>query len=328
VLQTKTYLKALFGVLFFLFSIAGIYTIYFGKHYPLALTSRISFDAKLKFIRENIDIEKVDTVILGSSIGLNNVNGVVLEESSSRCNGVLNMSVYEATALQVEQLFEFTEAFPNLERVIYSAQYSDFPHARKYEFEFDVAFLKTYIRKEENFFQRLGVYFHACKDLWFCWNRQKEWAPKHLDNTKFSYLGFDATGSVPLHIVDESRKKSGRWSASHPNIQNPESFQAVYRMKKRARQRGIRFYVVQQHYRIPLVQAKQDVANAIERFGIENKKVLGSDGGIGGFLSLPKVLDLDDSYHADRSHLNDKGSVIATRKIAKFIDKTETDSHE
>jgi len=70
----KTYLKRLFVVFALIFSVAAGYVVYFNTHYPIPVTDHISFDAKLKFARDNIDPDQVDTLIIGSSIGLNNLH--------------------------------------------------------------------------------------------------------------------------------------------------------------------------------------------------------------------------------------------------------------
>jgi len=88
----KTYLKRLFVVFALIFSVAAGYVVYFNTHYPIPVTDHISFDAKLKFARDNIDPDQVDTLIIGSSIGLNNLLGSVMEKDSKKIKKVLNFS--------------------------------------------------------------------------------------------------------------------------------------------------------------------------------------------------------------------------------------------
>lgn len=83
-LKSKTYLKILFVILGTILAMTIVYAVDFSNKYPLAVTSRISFDAKLKFIREHIDVDTVDTIIVGSSIGLNNIQGTYLEKASKK----------------------------------------------------------------------------------------------------------------------------------------------------------------------------------------------------------------------------------------------------
>jgi hypothetical protein len=317
--KSKKYLMVLFSVLaLILMGVLG-YVVYYTKHYPLPITSRISLDAKLKFVRDTIDVEKIDTLIVGSSIGLNDIQGTYLEKKSSKVNAVINLSVYEATTLQSEQLASLRKAFPNLKRLIYSAQYSDFPSLRTYK-DFDADTLAQYMAHNLNPIAFFKVVFDASKNIPFLIHRQKEWKTKHLQNNSFYYLGFDSTGSVPLHIYGKDIIQ-GRWRNPHPDVEHPKSFEALQRMAKNAQDEGLYFYFAHQPYRAPLVKKYKHVANAIDYVDKRSEHLL---------KEIPKAklialqpLGLDDSYFADRSHLNDKGSIVTAEAIAKFIDNNE-----
>jgi len=299
-------------------SLAVVYAVDFSTKYPIPITNRISFDAKLKFIREQIDPDKIDTIIVGSSIGMNNVLGSVLEQNSQKVKNALNLSVYEATTLQVEQILELSAAFPNLKRIIYSAQYSDFPHAKRYE-EYDPELLRRYIRKELSPIELSKLHFDACNNLMFCEKRAETWEKKHTQSNKFTYLGFDTTGSVPLKIYSK-QGVGGRWHLPHPGIMHHESFNAVERMAKSAQEKGVYYYVVHQHYREPLVEKHKSVRDALKYFAVNIDKIIKKYNGT--LIPLQK-LSLSDEYHADRSHLNDKGAALASKEIARIIDQTE-----
>ena len=318
-MHSKQYLKLLFSIFAFVSILAMIYVYNFAKKYPLPVTNYISLDAKIKFIREKINVDEIDTLIVGSSLGLNNVQGVYLEKTSKYANHVLNISVYGSSATEIEQLIELRKAFPNVKRIIYSAQYSDFPHDWHYT-NYNSKILVPYIRDELNIFEHFLLIFRACNNLYFCYNRQKEWKDKHMMHNKFTYLGFDDTGSVPLHIYDDDII-GHRWRGAQPNIQNRKSFEAVDRISKKLFIEGIKFYLIQGPYRGPLVKKHQFVRDALKYFSNTNSKILKKNNGY--FLSLHEKLHLDDKYFADRTHLNDKGSIIAAEEIAKFIDITE-----
>jgi hypothetical protein len=312
------YLKVLFTVIGLIVTITVVYVTDFSKKYPLPITNRISFDAKLKFIRENIDPDTIDTLIVGSSIGLNNIQGAYLEKVSSRCKKVLNLSVYEATALEAEQLLELLDAFPHLERIIYSAQYSDFPHLNVFK-EYDAKFLIRYIRNELNPIEEEKVRLRACNNISFCMKRASEWNEKHMKKNKFEYLGFDTSGSVPLHIYGKDIV-SHRWRLPQPGIMNPKSFEAVFRMAKQAEERNIKFYLAHQPYRQPLYDKYKKVRDAMAYF---DKRIRDIFTQVQGNLIVLQNLQLNDDYFSDRTHLNDKGSILTAKAIGKFIDEEE-----
>ena len=317
-LNPKNYLKILFTILLFIGFLAAGYVYDFTEDYPPPITNRISFDAKLKFIRDTIDPDTIDTIIVGSSIGMNNVLGSVLEKSSTHVKHALNLSVYEATTLQVEQILELTDAFPNLKRIIYSAQYSDFPHARRYE-NYNPTLLKHFIRNELSPLALSKLLFNSCNNLLFCQQREKTWKEKHTQSNKFTYLGFDHTGSVPLKIYSK-KGVGGRWYLPHPGIMNNESFNAVARMAQKAQENGIKYYVAHQPYRTPLVKKHKGVRDALKYFDDRIDPIMKK---YNGTLIRLQNLHLTDDYHADRSHLNDKGATLVSQEIGKIIDLTE-----
>lgn len=317
-LNPNTYLKILFTFLISIGVLAAGYVYDFSKKYPPPITKRISFDAKLKFIREHIDPDTIDTIIVGSSIGLNNVLGTVLEKESTKIEHALNLSVYEATTLEVEQILELSDAFPHLKRIIYSAQYSDFPHAKRYE-GYDAQVLKKFIRHELSAPALSKLLFDACNNLLFCKQREEKWKSEHLQSNKFTSLLFDSTGSVPLEIYIKEGV-GGRWYLPHPGVMHPESFAAVERMAKRAQAKGIHFYVAHQPYRTPLYDKHEKVREAIKHFDDKIQNIIHP---YGGELIRLQPLRLGDEYHADRTHLNAKGATIASQEIAKIIDKIE-----
>ena len=318
-MNAKKYLKILFSIFTLVVFIAIGYVVYFTKHYPLPITSRISFDAKLKFVREYIDVDKIDTIIVGSSIGLNNIQGTYLESVSTKINGVVNLSVYEATTLEAEQLLELRTAFPNLKRMIYSAQYSDMPHPYTYE-DYHPKILAKYMAHELNFFSWLKVVFDASKNIPFLINRQREWKEKHTYNNLFTYLGFDISGSVPLHIYGKDIIQH-RWKNPQPNIEHPKSFEALDRMAKIAQKEGLYFYFAHQPYRKPLYEKYVRVSEAIKYVDQRSDKIFAPYSK--AKLIRLQQLNMSDEYFADRTHLNDKGSIITAKAIAKFIDNNE-----
>lgn len=333
-LSNKNYLRLLFSIQLIIALASIIYTfsfstkstsfsadkILFDEQYPLPFTGRISLDAKIKFIKEHIDINKIDTLIVGSSIGLNNIQGAYLEKESTICNGVLNLSVYEASTLQVEKILDLIDAFPHLKRVVYSMQFSDFAHLSTFK-TYDSKEIKKYITDTFNPIEEAKFIFNASKNIPFLLAREKEWKQKHGKNNKFTYLGFDSTGSVPLHIYGKDIIKK-RWREPHAAVQRPKAFESLKRSILKVRKKNIYFYLIQQPYRKTLITKDINLQNLMAKLPSNLNQFVSKYGGI--FFSLHERLDLEDKYFADRSHLNDKGSIITSLEIAKIIDKKES----
>jgi len=318
-LQSKTYLKILFLILSIIMATTIGYAYYFSKNFPLPITNRISFDAKLQFIREHIDPNKIDTIVVGSSLALNNVQGIILEQRSKKCNSVLNLSMWSIGAPQVEQLLELSDAFPNLKRIIYSGQFSDFGNKLLFK-NIDFEFVQKYMTNTLNPIEYSKLLLNACKDLSFCLERQKKWEEEYGKANKFAYLKFDHTGSAPLKLYGKDIIKR-RWKEAHAPVQIGEAFEALSRIAKKANQNNINFYFIQQPYRQPLIDKSPALQIIIKKFAKNVNTIISKENG--KFLNLYEKLHLSDKYFADRSHLNDKGSKIGSEEIAKFIDESE-----
>ena len=319
-MNPKKYLLTFFIIIALLITAATLYVYNFVQTYPAPITNRISLDAKLKYIRDNVNPNDIDTIIVGSSIGMNNVIGSILEKNSSVVKHAINLSVYEATTLEVEQLLELSKFFPNLKRIIYSAQYSDFPHPWRYQ-NFDANTLGAYMTNKLSTLRVLKLLFKACNNLPFCYERAEKWNTKHQNPKEFTSLLFDHTCSVPLQIYRE-KKVGGRWYLPHPGIMNNESFKAVERIATMAKNRGLKFYLAHQPYRNELYKKHQKVRDAISYFDKKIDKIVKDYNN--SYLIKLQNTPLTNRDFADRTHLNAKGSAIVTKEIAKFIDSKES----
>ena len=318
-LQSKIYVKRLIFILMAVLSMAYIYLYIYSFYYPLPILSRISVDAKLKFIRERVDIKKIDTIIVGSSIGLNNIQGSILEKNSIKCKSVLNLSGFELRVGQIEQLLELGSIFPNLKRVIYSAQFSDFSASQTLP-NYDVELLKRYISKKETPSDIVSIWSHSFSNIVSCIERQLDWKLKYQHSNNFSYLGFDYTGSVPLHIYGKDIIKF-RWETPHGDEQELSNDRVLERVVKKLENNSINFYFIHQPYREQLTKEFNYISKILSSFDKRIRKIVEKHNGV--FFSLHKRLKLQDKYFADRTHLNDKGSVVTARAIAKLIDSVE-----
>ncbi|HIP11606.1 MAG TPA: hypothetical protein EYG73_02695 [Arcobacter sp.] len=318
-MHIKTYIKTLFIILGLIALIVITYLFYFAKHYPIPVTNRASFDAKLKFIRENINVNEVDTLIVGSSVGLNNIQGTYLEKDSTKCKVVLNLSVHGAYTRQTRQLLELTDAFPKLERILYVGQYTDLGITHQFN-DYNPDFLMKYMRNEMNLIEKFLVILRACNNLFFCINRQRTWKKMYKDKDSFHYIEYDSTGSVPLQI-NAKITNPGRWGGAQPGHMPEVSYGAIYHMSKRALNKGLKFYFIQQPHREAIVKRDSRVRNALATFSKRVSNIMKENHGV--FINLHTMLRLDDTHFSDRNHLNDKGSKVEAKKVAKIIDIIE-----
>lgn len=316
-LKSKRYILLLLGVLLLIFGSTFFYAYRYSKNYPIPLTSRISLDAKLMFIRDMSNKDKIDTIIMGSSIGLNNVNGMVLEESSKTIKHVLNLSSFSVGISYNKQLLELFSLFPNIKRVIYSAQTLDFTGEGSEPL--DIKMIKSYIeldRKSTNFYTISLVFRNFINVV----KRRLVWKETYLAHNKFSNLDFDHTGSALLDIYGKDIIQS-RWNKTYAQKTNKKSYQDLEEIIKILKGKNIDFYLFVQPYRQVLIQKNKKLRKILNNFHQKSKKITLTNQG--HFINLHQKLKLKDIYFADRIHLNDKGSTLIAKDIALYVDKLE-----
>ena len=317
-MTNKTYVKLLLTLLLSIFGSTFIYIYYYTKNYPTPLFHRISLDAKMMFIRDMPNRNNIDTIIIGSSIGLNNIQGIILEKESQKVKYVLNLSSFSMEVTHIEQIWSLMTLFPNLKRVIYSAQSLDFTSSSTFG-KYNFNFIKDYLNlgyKNTN----VKYSFYAYKNFIQCIERRWNWKKQHLAHNSFSNIDFDRTGSAPLHIYGSDIIQK-RWTNPYVVKTNKKSYEALAHIIQKAKEKHITFYFIAQPYRLELVQNDKHLHNILEEFHRKTKKVVTENGAY--YLNLHKKLHLADKYFADRIHLNDKGSIITTHEIAHYIDTNE-----
>lgn len=317
-LKYKSYVKILSLMLITVFSGTFLYVYHFSKTYPIPLTHRLSLDEKFRFIRDIPDKDQIDTIIVGSSIGLNNIQGIILDASSIKVHHALNISAYGLKTTQVEKHLDIISIFPNVKRVIYSTQFPDFDNALIFQ-DYDLEFIKEYINLGKDQID-LPHAFYAYKNIIEFARNHWQWKEQYRGDMFSFGLAFDRTGSIPLQLYGDMINKE-KFFKPHPLTQDQKNFHALSRISEKMHQKNIKFYFVSGPYRQPLLDKHEDLRITMENFIQKTQKIVTTNKGF--FLNLHPQLKLSDYYFVDRFHLNEHGSALTAKAIGKFIDKSE-----
>ena len=315
----KTYVNILSLILLSIVIGAFIYIYFYSKTYPVPLFHRISLDAKMKFIRDMGYRDRIDTIIVGSSIGLNNIQGAVLEDSSQKVKHVVNLSALGLNTTHVDQLSELFSLFPNTKRVIYSSQFEDCSGAHFFG-DKEVDFAREYIllgRDSIDLTYTFYTFKHLIEFAKNHWVWEKTYAPNNTNHG----LTFDRTGSVPLNMYGKDINHKMFTTPPLDTKLNKDNFLALERMIKGLQSKDIRFYFVAEPYRQYMIDKYDDIRIAREKFTQQTEEITIQNGG--KFIDLHKKLHLSDDYFADREHLNSNGSILTAKEVGAFIDNSE-----
>ena len=124
--------KLIKNLILFFFLISLILTIIFYYFYKIggddlpapAFSNSISFNEKIDFIKDK-DLSKIEYIVLGSSMSLNNINSQIMVNALGE--NYLNLASWGFKISGSERyLKEMIDHFPNLKAVVISTGFMDF----------------------------------------------------------------------------------------------------------------------------------------------------------------------------------------------------------
>lgn len=297
------YLTALLIIGTFIF----ILYIHHVKDVPLRLSNSISFDAKLSFLKKSNKLRDAEILIVGSSMGLNNISSPILAKELNN-EHILNLSAWGLKAQDIAKILEMID-LKHVQKVIYLNQYFDFYGSS----------LGSYKSKDIKSFiyGRFSItpYLNTLYSLTSNFKDYIYWRKRFLDTNKYSNLNFNQYGDVGLQI-DQKNIDSNRWNEVTDIRELKEHFEAFEDMIVLLRNKKIKLYIVTTPLREKIF-ARDDLTDLYIPYF--NKMLQLHKKHIFRYINTQEILDLDDSYFVDSSHLNSKGATILANALSKSI---------
>ncbi len=308
----KSWVRAHLSTLAVLLIATYAFIIYAERFYPLRISDNVAFDAKVRFLKDSQRITGSDAAIVGSSMGLINLNGKTLEEKSKKINRLVNISSWGEQVLQVEQELQLIADNKNIKYVIYPLQMEDFSFDKLHDLDFEE--LNKYIKGEFTLYPYNRVFLNIFSFLKAFYNYQSYHQTEH----RYPSLLFDETGGVNYRIYGENIEKE-RWEKNIVYGLNKKNFDALKRIAKAFQKKNITFIVVMTPLRLPVLAESPEWQKQFEEFSQLMEKIRLESSFL--YLDLHRKLMLGDQFFADSSHVNYEGSVLLSEHVADFIDR-------
>jgi hypothetical protein len=266
------------------------------------ISDSMAFNEKARWLNQHLARDSApDVLVIGSSMGLNNLSGLAIQRELG-VRSVVNASSWGLTADATSAILAELLRHVRPRLIILPVYHGDFRPGLPFAIEWG-DFSRSLGRGREAW-----LYLHN-PDVWdYLKSYEKKKELQAAGRASYYSLDFDATGGVPLACVDFHREEA-RWdyfkseSFQRSDI-SPATLANVHAMAELVRQRQIPFVVVVCPLRpeaertfIPEIRAElwQQVRQAVE-----------SAGGI--FILPPAGLALSDDDFADYCHLNACGA--------------------
>lgn len=278
---------------------------------PLRFSNSISYDAKLNFMRNNKLLDGTNTIVIGSSMALTNINGTRLEEGSEKIKKIANLSSWGLQTSEVLQLIKLIK-LDKIEYIIYPTQYIDFKEYRVKDIDEDE--VKSFLNNEFI----LSPYLNRLESLVSNIRDYMQYDNKYLNPNKYSYIGFDKTGGIELNFSSEYIDKK-RWNSQKREEYTLEErcFNDLQELNNIAKSKDITLIVITTPYRKPILQDNKDVSYIFNKYVQKLEYISNKQQFI--YLNMHEKLNLSDNYFLDRSHTNKKGAISVSNEILKSV---------
>lgn len=295
----------------FVFMMVSSPVYFISNDVPLRFSNSISYDAKLNFIRNNQLLKDANTIVIGSSMALNNVNGVFIEKNSEKKLKVANISSWGLKTTEVLQLIKLID-LKRVKYIVYSTQY----------FDFDKNKLKDINKRDvvdflNNDFS-MKPYIKMLAGLSNNFEKYLNYKSIYLNENKYTNLNFDSTGSVifdfPEKYIDKKRwgeTQKGDYSLSD------ECYNALVELIAIAKLHKIKLIVVTTPFRRSVLNSNSNLFNIYNAYTSKLEKLSKKHPFI--YLNTHETLNLTDKDFVDKSHLNRGGSILFSTKILESI---------
>lgn len=310
-ISAKRWLNVFFGTCTLLFLSFYSFIIISEAQYPMRISDSVSFDEKLRFLKNTGLLSRADTVVVGSSMGLYNLDDELLEQKSIKVGTVANISSWGLQTQQVEKLLQLLDVNADIQYVIYPTQVLDYAFDKKLDLDFDE--INKYIQNEFTFYMYNRVFLNAFNFLKALYNFKSY----HLTEDTYQSLLFGRTGGIVYRIYGD-RIDPERWDDTRVFGLNQLNFTALTRIAEALKARGIQFIVVTTPVRQVLLDNNPPMMQQYHRYAQKMRNLAKNEAF--AYLNLHEMLALKDAFFADSSHLNAEGAALASNAVARFID--------
>ncbi len=307
----KWILVSWLSALFVLITIM-IFTIYLIKQgVPLRFSNSISYDAKLNYIHNHNLLNGADTIIIGSSMGLSDINGLALEKSK-KINKVANISSWGMNTSEILELFKMID-LSSVKYVVYGAQYLDFCCDKK-SIKINDREIKKFLKGDF----LIKPYIKTANKIILNLEDYIKYDSKYMDHHKYQNLDFDSAGDA-LYASKNFNIEKERWN--HFEFQasglSNNSFEDLIKIVKICHSKHIKFFLVIPPIRKKVLISSETQKMIFKRF-IAKISFLSKKYSF-VYINLYNLFDLDDSYFVDAIHLNKKGATKVSEEILKKL---------
>jgi hypothetical protein len=162
---------------------------------PIAprFTGNASLDQKLKFIRDNYPAGSTVGLVAGSSMAVNNVDADVLEDAQKQ--RFLNAGIWQASIRQTGHMIRLLAERYEIRELVLPVQFFELADDKRTRMDISDERFYDYLSRD------IALTLTEPSDILDAAATAHAWRTTYGNPHSYEYLGFNRTGSVPLHVT-------------------------------------------------------------------------------------------------------------------------------
>ncbi len=304
----RNFVVALFATALLL--VAASYVLRFTVLASIAprFTGNASFDQKLLFIKQQKFGDAPLSVVVGSSMALNNLDTDLLQQSENV--RYVDIGAWSQSVPQAAQLVALFEKHFKVRELTLAVQFFEIKDHVPENLEISAGDFDGYLSDD------LRLKLERPTDILDAITSKLEWPSVYGNPRAYEYLGFSKTGSVPLDIKKRYIDPA-RWNPKQVFSAGCEHCMApVIGMCTAAAQQRTPFFVVLPPLTEFIRRNRPEARNASED---RRQRLVAAVADCGSRLfDADRYAEFDDSCFADFAHLNAEGSRRMTQLFLQW----------
>ncbi len=267
-------------------------------------STNLSFNEKMRWARSRLATGQCDTLILGSSMALNSIDGAAL--ANSGLLPAVNLGAWGLGVIANRQMLDLALGLCSPKLVVMPLYYGDFGGPSTFS-DFNADMLRTYLHNSSG--NDLAFYMRDISlfDMWRDYRKLARY--RRAGEAAFTTLNFDSTGGVLLACQDFHRDQA-RWTGykKAPVEPSAEAMAAFAQSTNYLRARGIDVVVAETPMR---EVAREALGEDLTQWRTHVAQITNAAGGRFVAASSP----MSDQLFADFVHVNACGAQEWTRTL-------------
>ena len=276
---------------------------------PAAMTGSLCMDEKINFLSQHPEND-AQIIVIGSSMGLNNLNSKLIVDSLQPDGRFINLSAWGRSIKQSGDWLNLVLETTSPRLVILPCSLMDFnQQSDTQRHDYDLQEVRRYLQNPNPIWSHTRHF-----DPIYYLKHAPEIANARKQRSMYATLAFDTYGGVMLEPIDWTNQSRWTLLSGTNRLSSQDQYRALAEIADMLAARNCKLVVLQTPIRISLAAKNQPVID-------KHFKQLAQSCAHPNitYFNAHEALRLDDANFADGTHLNQNGATILSKYLVSQL---------